>query len=53
VVQGVVEIFWVAGPLTLGTLFVGIGLGDDPEGPEDRRRRGVPGPDEAEPAPTT
>jgi hypothetical protein len=39
VVQGVVEIFWVAGPLTLGTLFVGIGLGDDPEGPEDRRRR--------------
>lgn len=31
VVQGVVEIFWVAGPLTLGTLFVGVGLGDDPD----------------------
>lgn len=52
VVQGVVEIFWVAGPLTLGTLFVGIGLGEDPEGPEDGRRRAEPDPDDADPAPT-
>jgi hypothetical protein len=28
--QGLVEIFWVAGPLTLGTLFVGLGLATEP-----------------------
>ncbi len=41
VTQGLADIFWVAGPLTVALILVGMGLTDRPVQP---RRRRAPGP---------